>query len=104
MGWFYETGFYLGHNSIRGNSRTILISKTYQGEKLSKRLNGNIGLLHDFLADYLQCINKNALMDPVGVEAAGQVYSQTNYFVYLEGNVNHNADLFIDVDRRIRNA
>ena len=38
------------------------------------------------------------------VEAAGQVYKQTNEFVYLKGNVNHNADLSIEVDRRIRNA
>ena len=38
------------------------------------------------------------------VEAAGQVYNQTNEFVYLGGNVNHNIDLSIEVDRRIRNA
>ena len=38
------------------------------------------------------------------VEAAGQVYNQTNEFVYLAGNVNHNADLSIQVDRCIRNA
>ena len=38
------------------------------------------------------------------VEAAGQVYNQTNEFVYLGGNVNRNADLSIKVDRRIRNA
>ena len=38
------------------------------------------------------------------VEAANQVYNQTNEFVYLGGNVNHNADLSIEVDRRIRNA
>ena len=38
------------------------------------------------------------------VEAAGQVYNQTNEFVYLAGNVNHNIDLSIEVDRRIRNA
>ena len=37
------------------------------------------------------------------VEAAGQVYNQTNKFVYLGGNVNHNADLSIEVDA-IRNA
>ena len=37
------------------------------------------------------------------VEAAGQVYSQTNEFVYLEGNVDHNADVSIDVNRSIRN-
>ena len=38
------------------------------------------------------------------VEAAGQVYNQTNEFVYLGGNVNHNADLSIEGDRRIHNA
>ena len=38
------------------------------------------------------------------VEAAGQVYSQANEFVYLGGNVNRNADLSIEVDRRIYNA
>ena len=38
------------------------------------------------------------------VEAAGQLYNQTNEFIYLGGNVNHNADLSIEVDRRIRNA
>ena len=38
------------------------------------------------------------------VEAAGQVYNQTNEFVYLGGNVKHNADLSIEVDRRVRNA
>ena len=39
-----------------------------------------------------------------GVEAAGQVHKQTNEFVYLGGDVNHKADLSIEVDRRIRNA
>ena len=38
------------------------------------------------------------------VEAASQVYNQTNEFVYLGGNVNQNADLSIEVDRRIRSA
>ena len=38
------------------------------------------------------------------VAAAGQVYNQTNEFVYLGGNVNHNADLSIVVNRRTRNA
>ena len=36
------------------------------------------------------------------VEVAGQVYNHS--FVYLGGNVNHNADLSIEVDRCIRNA
>ena len=39
-----------------------------------------------------------------GVEAAGQVHNQTNKFVYLGGNVNHSADLSIEVNRRKRNA
>ena len=38
------------------------------------------------------------------VEAAGQVYNQTNELAYLGGNVNHNADLSIEVDRCIRNG
>ena len=38
------------------------------------------------------------------VEAAVQVYNQTNEFVYLGGNVNRNADMSIEVDRRIGNA
>ena len=38
------------------------------------------------------------------VETADQVYNQTNEFVYLGGNVNHNADLSIMVDQRISNA
>ena len=38
------------------------------------------------------------------VETAGQVYNQTNEFVYLGGNVNNNADLSIEVNRCIRNA
>ena len=38
------------------------------------------------------------------VEAAGQVYNQTDGFEYLGGNVNHNADLSIEADRRIRNS
>ena len=39
------------------------------------------------------------------VEATGEMDNQTNEFVYLGGNVNHNnTDLSIEVDRRIRNA
>ena len=38
------------------------------------------------------------------VEAADQVYSQTNEFIYFGGNVSHNGDLSIEVNRRIRNA
>ena len=40
-----------------------------------------------------------------GVEAAGLVYNQTNKFVYLGGNVDHNnTDLPIEVNRGIPSA
>ena len=42
--------------------------------------------------------------DTFSVEAAGHVYSQMNELVYLGGNVNHNADRSIEVNRRIRHA
>ena len=35
------------------------------------------------------------------VEAAGQVYNKINELVYLGGDVNHNADLSTEVERRI---
>ena len=38
------------------------------------------------------------------VEAVNQVNKQTNAFVYLLWNVNHNADLSAGVNRRIRNV
>ena len=38
------------------------------------------------------------------VEAACHVYNETIEFIYLGGNVNRNADLSIEVNRRIRNA
>ena len=37
------------------------------------------------------------------IEAAKQVYNQTSEFVYLGENVCHNADLSIEVNRRVRN-
>ena len=38
------------------------------------------------------------------VETAGQVYNQANEFAYLRENVNHNAALPIEINRRIRNS
>ena len=40
----------------------------------------------------------------LSVEAADQVYDQTNEFVYLGGNANQNADQSIEVNWRVRNA
>ena len=55
----------------------------------------------------VMCLRAKGMPESIAifsVEAAGQVYNQTNEFVYLGGNVNHNADLSIEVDRRIRKA
>ena len=50
------------------------------------------------------CLRAKGMPESFSVEAAGQMYNQMNEFVYLGGNVNHNADLSIEVDRRICNA
>ena len=55
----------------------------------------------------IMCLHTKGMSESTAifsVEAAGQVYNQTNEFVYREGNGNHNADLSIEVNRRIRNA
>ena len=55
----------------------------------------------------IMCLRAKGMPDSTAtfsVEAAGQVYNQTNEFEYLGGNVNHNVDLSIEVDRRVRNA
>ena len=55
----------------------------------------------------IMCLRAKRVLESTAifsVEAAGQVYNQTNEFVYLGGGVNHNADLSIEVGRRIRNA
>ena len=55
----------------------------------------------------IMCSRANGVLESTAifsVEAAGQVYNQTEEFAYLGGNVNHNVDLSIDVDRHIRNA
>ena len=55
----------------------------------------------------IMCLRAKGMPDSTAtfsVEATGQVYNQTNEFVYLEGNVTYIADLSIEVDRRIRDA
>ena len=54
----------------------------------------------------IMCIRTKGLPESTtifGVEAAGQMYNQAK-FVYLGGNVNHNADLSIEVNQRICNV
>ena len=66
-----------------------------------------IGLTVSEAKTEIMCLRAKGMPESTAtfiVKAAGQVYNQTNEFVYLEGKVNHNADLSIEVDRRIRNA
>ena len=54
----------------------------------------------------IMCLHAKVMLESTikfSVEAAGGVYNQSTKFVYLGGNVNRNADLSIEVDRRIRN-
>ena len=51
------------------------------------------------------CLCTKGMSEPptiFSVKTTVQMYKQTNEFVYLRGNVNHNADLSIEVNRRIR--
>ena len=55
----------------------------------------------------IMCLCAEGMPDPraiFSVEAAGQAYNNTKEFVCLGGDVNHNADLSIEADRRMRNA
>ena len=55
----------------------------------------------------IMCLREKGMPESTAtfsVEEAGQACNQTNEFVYLGGNVNQNADLSIEVDRRVRNA
>ena len=56
----------------------------------------------------IMCLGRKRMPESTAIfsaEAAGQVHNnQTKEFVYLEESVNYNADLSIEVDRRIRNA
>ena len=55
----------------------------------------------------IMCLRTRGIPDATttfSVEAAGHVYKQAHDFVYIGGNINHDADLSIEVDRRIRNS
>ena len=55
----------------------------------------------------IMCLRAKGMPESTAIfsaETVGQVYNQTNEFVNLGGNVNHNADLSIEVDRRMRNV
>ena len=82
-------------------------------EQLRKMMDGIVvvcavfGLTVSEAKTEIMCLRAKGMSESTAVfsvEAAGLVYNQTNEFVYLGGNVNHNADLSIEVDRRIRNA
>ena len=67
-----------------------------------------VGLTVSEAKTEVMCLRAKGMPESTAIfslEAAGQVYNQTNeFFVYLGGNVNHNANLSIEVDRRISNA
>ena len=55
----------------------------------------------------IMCLRTRGMPDATAtfsIEAAGQVYKQAYEFAYLGENVNHHADLSIEVDRCIRHA
>ena len=55
----------------------------------------------------IMCLRTKGMPESTAIfsmEAAGQVCNQTNEFVYLGRNVNHNIDPSLEVNRRIRNA
>ena len=55
----------------------------------------------------IMCLRAKGMPESTAVysiETAGQVYNETNEFVYPTGNVNHNADMSIEIDRSIHNT
>ena len=50
----------------------------------------------------LQTPGQTTLASPPVIEAAGQRYRQTAQLLYLGNIINENADLSIEIDRRIR--
>ena len=68
---------------------------------------GAFGLTISEAKTEIMCLRAKGMPESTAifsVEAAGQVYNQTNEFVHREGNVTHNTELSIEVDRRIPNA
>ena len=55
----------------------------------------------------IMCLHAKGMPESTTIfslEAADHVYNQTNEFVHLGGNVNHNTDLSIEVDWHKRSA
>ena len=65
------------------------------------------GLTVSEIKTEIMCLRAKGMPEPTAifrVEAADQVYNQTDEFVYLGEIVNQNVDLSIEVDRSIRKA
>ena len=78
-----------------------------QSPEQLRKMCASLGLTVSEVKTEIMCLRAKGMPESnatFSVEAAGQVYNQTKEFVYLGGNGNHNADLSIEVDRRIRNA
>ena len=64
------------------------------------------GLIVSEAKTEIMCLGTKGMSESTtifSIKAAGQVYNETNEFVYLGGDVNHNADLPTEVNPRIRN-
>ena len=88
-------------------------SRNQPTEQLRKMVGVNVvvcaafGLTVSEAKTEIMCLRTKGMPESTvifSVEAACQMYNQTNEFVYLGGNVNHNANLSIEVNRRIRYA
>ena len=80
------------------------VEKYYGGDRGRVRA---FGLTVSEAKTEIMCLRARGMPESTAtfsVEEAGQVYNQTNVFVYLVGNIYQNADLSIEVDRRVRNA
>ena len=82
-----------------------------QSSEQLRKMMGVIVVVCDFNASEAKtdiiCLRAKGMPESTAlfsIEAAGQVYNQTNEFLYLGGEMNHNADLSIKVDWRIRIA
>ena len=63
------------------------------------------GLTISHAKNEIMCLRRKGMPESTAtfsVEAAGEVHNHTDEFVYIKGNVSHNTDLSIEVNRRIR--
>ena len=86
---------------------------SYLPEQLKKKMAVIIGVCVAFdltvsrAKTEIMCLRTKGVRESIAilsVEAAGQVYNQTDELVYLRGNINPNPDISTKVNRRKPNA